>query len=191
MTDPFERREHSLENEFFFAQDQKLLEEIREKEREKAGREKLAQVTGIRRPELIDELIGGGIRAESLVALSLVPLIYVARADRIISVEERDEILKAAANEGIAPGTASHQLLTSWLERDPGTDLLEAWRHYITHLAETLNPNDFEAIKVDILHRCRRIAECSGGALETESHHAKVKSMLAHIESAMVRPASD
>ena len=191
MTDPFERREHSLENQFFFHADQKLLEQIREKELEKAGRETLARVTGIRNAEVIEELLNGGIRAESLVALSVVPLVFLAWADGVIEIAERDAILEAAIAHGMEPDSASHQVLTGWLERRPDNSLLEAWRHYIHELVNFLDPDEFENLRFDILERAKKVVHATGGILKLESVSAAQQAMLSHIESAFVAPPPD
>lgn len=191
MTDPFERREHSLENQFFYKADQELLEKIRQQEREKAGRETLARVTGIRNAEVIEELLQSGIRAESLIALSVVPLVFLAWADRVVTVEEREAILEAAGAHGMEADSASHQLLSQWLEHQPKDSLLEAWRHYIHELPGYLGPEEFENLRYDILERARKVMSASGGILQVESVSAAQQRMLAHIESAFVNSASE
>lgn len=186
MTDPFERREHSLENQFFYQADQKLLEKIRQKELEKEGRETLARVTGIRNAEVIEELLQSGISTESLVALSVVPLVFLAWADRVVTVEERDAILEAALVHGMEPDSASHQLLSQWLDRPPKESLFEAWRHYIHKLPSFLEPDEFENLRFDIVERARKVIHASGELLKVDSVSSAQKTMLAHIESAFV-----
>ena len=186
MTDPFQHREQNLENRFFYAEDQKLLEILREKEHLEEGREKLAAATGIGDAAVIQELLNQGIRAESLVALSLVPLIFVADADHDLDDKEQDAILDAAIDAGLEPDSASHELLSLWLTREPKQDLLEAWRHYISGLCQTLPKEQIAKMQEDILTRCRHVAEVSGGFLGRGGISAPEREMLGHIESAFV-----
>ena len=186
MTDSFKHREETLENRFFHKMDQELIQKIRETEEAQHGREELAKVTGIGDAEVIQELIENGIRAESLVALSLVPLIFVADADHVLEDKEIDAILDAAIDAGLEPESASHQLLLTWLEREPDPELLEAWRHYIQALVHVLPKEQIAQMQADILARCRQVAQSAGGFLGRGSISSQEKGMLSHIESAFV-----
>lgn len=186
MTDAFQHREQSLENRFFYAEDQKLIEQLREKEQAQQGREKLVKATGIGDEAVIQELLENGIRAESLVALSLVPLIFVADADHDLDDKEQDAILDAAIDAGLEPDSASHQLLSLWLTREPGPELLESWRHYIQALCHKLPKEQIAKMQADILTRCCHVAEVSGGFLGRGGISAAERKMLGHIESAFV-----
>jgi len=63
---------------------------------------KLAEASGLTDIDLVDRLVGLGIRASTLAALTLVPLIEVAWADDRMEAKERDAILAAAAATGRA-----------------------------------------------------------------------------------------
>lgn len=186
MTDPFQHREQTLENRFFYAEDQKLLQKIRDEEQAETGRQKLAKATGIDDEAVIQELLSYGIRAESLVALSLVPLIFVADADHDLDEKEQDAILDAAIDAGLEPDSASHELLALWLTREPDQELLEAWRHYIQSLCHSLPKEQIAKMQADILKRCRHVAEVSGGFLGRGGISGPEREMLGHIESAFV-----
>jgi hypothetical protein len=186
MTDSFKHREETLENRFFYKMDQELIQKIREKDEAEHGREKLAQVTGIGDAAVIQELLDNGIRPESLVALSLVPLIFVADADHVLEDKEIDAILDAAIDAGLEPESASHQLLLTWLEREPDPELLEAWRHYIQALCHILPKEQIAQMQEDILTRCRKVANAAGGFLGRGKVSSKEEEMMTHIESAFV-----
>jgi hypothetical protein len=186
MTDPFQHREQSLENRFFYQQDQKLIEQLRQHEQAEAGIEQLAAATGIHNHKVLQELLDANIRAESIVALSLIPLIFVARADKNLDEKEQDAILDAAIEEGLQPDTPSHELLTSWLLKEPDQELLEAWRHYINQLCKELPKEQIADMQQHILARCRTVAEAAGGFLGRGGISDAERKMLGHIESAFV-----
>lgn len=163
--DAFAERERSLENEFFYRVDQSLISEFRRKVEHTAGRERLAEATGIKDASLLDELMEQGIRAETLVALSLVPVIRVAFADRRMDDEEREAVLSAADSVGIQRDTASYQLLALWLERKPDERLFVAWKRYIHALSRTADTQTMEQLRTSITDRAREIARATGGFL--------------------------
>jgi hypothetical protein len=103
-----------------------LIHRLREEARTEQGRRRLGGVTGNTDQAVLDELLHAGIRTETLVALSPIPLVHVAWADPIIDADERDEILKTAEARGAGKSTASHLLLSSWLEQKPEARLSSA-----------------------------------------------------------------
>lgn len=68
---------------------------------------------------MLDKLAGLNIPSETLAAISLVPLVMVAWADGGIDQKERAAVLSAAAEEGLAKGGASYELLGEWLAERP------------------------------------------------------------------------
>ena len=186
MTDAFNRREQSLENQFFYKVDQELIRQLRAKAEAEKGRERLALVTGIGDEAMIAKLLDAGITPETLVALSFVPLIKVARADRVIEQKERRAILDAAAEAGVEPDTVCYQILTGWLEEEPDESLVQAWHDYVHHLCETLPPEEIVGIQNDILRRSREVAQAAGGLLGLGAISKAEEEGLMHIESAFV-----
>lgn len=167
--DAFAKRESSLENEFFYRVDKELIERLKNKAHELEGRERLAQVTGISDGAVITELLEEGIRAESLVAISLVPLIWVAFADRTVDAREREALLKAAETVGVTSDTASHELFSSWLERKPEEKLFEVWRHYVQAMKPITSPTLFRQLEETTCRRAHEIAKAAGGFLGIHS----------------------
>src|SRR5690242_3342880 len=74
-------RERALEDEFFRREDQRLLEHLGALRVAASTREALAKASGITDPVLLDMLVAHGIKAETVAALSFVPLLEVAWAD--------------------------------------------------------------------------------------------------------------
>lgn len=63
------------------------------REQERAARPVLAEATGVADANLVARIAGLGIRAETLAALTLVPLIEVAWADDRMDPRERGAVL--------------------------------------------------------------------------------------------------
>jgi hypothetical protein len=124
-------RGRALEEEFFRKEDQRLTAKLRELKAKEASREELSRISGIKNTAILDRLIELGIHAETLVALSIVPLAEVAWADGAIDAKEEQAILDRAAKSGVIPGSSNHDLLKSWLERRPEPRLLTAWIHMV------------------------------------------------------------
>ncbi len=163
-----------------------MIEQLRQHEQEEAGIQKLAAATGIHNHDVLQELLNANFRAESIVALSLIPLIFVARADKVVDDKEQDAILDAAIEEGLEPDTPSHELLISWLMKAPDPELLEAWRHYINQLCKELPKEKIADMQQHILERCRTVAEAAGGFLGRGGISDEERKILGHIESAFV-----
>ena len=81
-------RGRALEEEFFRKEDQRLTAKLRELKAKEASREELSRISGIRNTAILDRLVELGIHAETLVALSIVPLAEVAWADGAIDAKE-------------------------------------------------------------------------------------------------------
>ena len=90
----------TLEREFYAKEDARLLEKLRKKEKHEVLRE-LVQVED---DAFLERLIELGIGPETVLALTLVPLIAVAWADGTLDGRERDAIIKAAEEKGVSPG---------------------------------------------------------------------------------------
>ena len=158
-------RKKSLEESFFAKQNQALLERMRVKREKQAAIEALARASNIRDSEVLAKLVDLGLDAASWAALSLVPLVEVAWADGEVDARERDAILVAAAEQGIAPGTSSRELLESWLDTRPEASLFATWGAYAAELAAQLDADQRAALRAEIVERARKIAESAGGIL--------------------------
>lgn len=166
MSDDFlgDRRK-ALEDQFFAQQDQKLLEQLREREATQAAVEALRNASGVADEAVLNKLVELGIHSDTLAALALIPLVAVAWADGVVEPKERSAVLSAAAEAGVDDGDVSHQLLGSWLDARPGRELIDAWRDYIRGLCEHLDPVARAALKQELLGRARQVAEAAGGFL--------------------------
>jgi hypothetical protein len=176
-------RKKALEESFFDKENRKLLEKLRAEQRKKEAKAGLAQIAGIRDEAVLAKLVELGIEPDTWTALSLVPLVEVAWADGTLDDKERRAVLSAAEAHGVASGSASHQLLESWLRARPDARLLEAWGEYMVGVCAELEEGPRRALKADILGRARAVAEAAGGILGLINRvSAQEEAVLAELE---------
>ena len=154
-----------LADAFFAKEDARLLQQMRERARTQERRAAMREVVRVDDDALIDHLIALGLEPETVLALQLVPLAAVAWADGQIEPRERDAVLKAAAAQGVAPGSVAGQMLDRWLAHRPGAELVEAWKRHMRALWPLLSPKERDEIRASALERARSVAEAAGGFL--------------------------
>jgi len=176
-------RGRALEEEFFRKEDQRLTAKLRELKAKEASREELSRISGIRNTAILDRLVELGIHAETLVALSIVPLAEVAWADGAIDAKEEQAILDRAAKSGVTPGTTSHDLLKS----RPEPRLLTAWIHTVQGINENLTAEQIEALRAGLVERVQAVARASGGVLGMSKVSSAEAEMIRQLESAFRR----
>jgi len=150
-------RRKALEDQFFQKQDAELLRRLKQTN----ARKQLSEASGISDAAALDAISSAGIGAETLAAISLVPLVMVAWADGQLEPKERSAVLQAVAAAGLPAGSPAYVLLERWLSARPATALLDAWRGYVAALPAPVR----QSLKADILGRARGIAEAAGGFL--------------------------
>jgi hypothetical protein len=183
-------RGKSLEDEFFRREDQRLLARLSELKKAEATREALARASGISKPEVLDRLMQLGIRAETIAALSIVPLVEVAWADGTLDPRERRAILDHAGASGLAAGSTAQGLLEAWLDRRPDPGLLDAWIHMVRGIRDQLGLEEAARLKTGLLEQARAVASASGGVLGLGGKVSKAEAaMLARLEGAFAPEA--
>jgi hypothetical protein len=165
MPTPSRSHQSILIDAVFHNRDKQLVETFRERLDQLERRQQLAHVSGIRDDAFLDRLLGLGFTAESLAALGLVPLVWVAWADGEVAAKERDRIVAMAQAAGIEPHNGRFPLLEHWLKRRPTPEMVAAWRDYIGQLRETMTAEDLETLRREILDRAGEVARASGGVL--------------------------
>jgi hypothetical protein len=165
MKEMLEERRKALENVFFEKYNRELLEQMRENRQYEVDRDRLSKVCGIEDEEFLDLLLDQDIRAESLAALILVPLVVVAWADREMNREEIRVILEAAKELGIEEESQAIKLLNYWLVHPPTGKLIDAWTEYTGVLCDRLNDDDRKHFGDNILHWANQVARAAGGVL--------------------------
>ena len=177
-------RGRSLEDEFFRREDQRLMERLHELRATEATREALGKASGITKPAILEKLIELGIRAETVAALSIVPLVEVAWADGALDAKERRAVVERA---GVARDSTAGSLLEAWLDRRPDPSLLIAWTHLVQAMSEQLGPDGVARLKTGLLERARAVAAATGGLFGVGSKiSAPEAAMLAKLEAAFL-----
>ena len=165
MADKLHDRATAVENQFFARRDQELLAKLREEMGTSEVRSALSAATGIEDKEALDALIEHQIKPQTMVVVGLIPMVAVAWSDGVLESAERNAITKAAGSVGVKEGTASFELLESWLAEKPGDDLLDAWKSYTAALVETLDDSALAKIRDQVIGRAESAAEAAGGFL--------------------------
>jgi len=165
MSDPIDERGKAMESLFFKQRDQVLLERMRKEQANKEIRDQLADASGIADSGAIDAMLKIGISADSLTAVSMIPLIAVAWADWEMDGREQEAVLQAAEGAGIDKGTSSYDLLASWLKTRPGADLLDAWKGYVKSIQASMDPTASNQMKASVIGRAEMVALAAGGFL--------------------------
>jgi hypothetical protein len=175
-------RGRALEDEFFRREDQRLIKRLAELKEAETTREALAKASGISTPAVLDQLVQLGIRAETLAALSVVPLVEVAWADGELDAKERRAIVEHA---GIARESTAGALLEAWLDRRPDAKLLTAWTQTIQAMRNQLAADAGARLKTSLLEKARAVAAASGGMFGVGSKVSRAEvEMLAELEAA-------
>ncbi len=156
-------RGKALEDIFFAKESEKLRKALQEKEETKNRKEALSAASGISDDAVLEQLVALDIRSETLAALSLVPLVEVAWADGTMDDSERSAILSAAEDSGLSGESAA--LLDGWLTTQPDSQVLSAWKDYVSALTRTMDAAAKDNLKQELLSRARSVAEAAGGFL--------------------------
>jgi hypothetical protein len=163
--DPFVERRRSLEEAFFKEKDRQLLDKLRSELFALEETKQLAHVSGIVEHEVLDHLFKAGVKAETLAAVAMIPLVEVAWVDGSISAEERNAVLNAAAAEGIGANGAAYELLQAWLGERPDPNILIAWKDYVREVSRLMPREVVAELKRMMIQRTIRVAESAGGFL--------------------------
>jgi hypothetical protein len=169
---------------FFHTVEQELMQQLRERMEAERTREAIQHVTGISDEKVLNELVELGIKTETLVALSLVPCILVAWADRIVERKEREAVLKAAEGRGCVKDGPSYRLIEHWLKRRPDDEFVADWKDIVAALAQVTKPEFMSALSDDLMRRARTVAQAAGGFLGRGAVSKAEEATLADLEAA-------
>ena len=158
-------RRSALEAEFFRKQDAALIKRLREMDDAKQKKDALSAASGITDDTVLDKLMTLNISADTIAALSLVPLVMVAWADGEIDDQERTAVLAGATEAGIHQQDVCYPLLEQWLRNRPPAELLSTWKAYIGVLSPALTVEARNGLKDNLLTRAQQVAEATGGFL--------------------------
>jgi len=182
-----EERGRALENQFYEKENQEKLAAMKQKLDSQRTKDELRKASGMSDDAVLDQLVALGLRANTIAALSLVPLIQVAWADGAIQDNERTAILQGAHGKGLEEGSDGYELLQSWLKRRPGDELFAAWEAYIKSLAAQLNDEQNRLLRNQIVGFAKLVATAAGGILGFGKVSATEEKVLTRIEAAFQR----
>jgi hypothetical protein len=182
-----EDRGRALENQFFDKDNQQKLSAMKHKLDVQGTRDELRKASGMSDEAVLDKLVALGLRANTIAALSLVPLIQVAWADGKIQDNERTAILQGAHGKGLETGTPGYELLQTWLAQPPSEDLFVAWEAYIKALTSQLNEEQNRLLKNQIIGFAKMVAASAGGILGFGKVSATEDKVLHRIDAAFSR----
>lgn len=189
MTDRFlDDRRTGLEEAFFARQNEELRRRIVEAEAQDDARHALADASHIQDTGVLNRLLELGIGAETLSAMTLVPLVLVAWADGGLSDLERKAVMDAAAKEGIHPRGPGYALLQGWLRSKPGPNLMAVWKDYVQALARPLDLTARRELEHHVMDQARKVADATGGFLGLTSRVSAIESALLSELSAAFHP---
>ena len=158
-------RAHALEEAFFAKREREVLEKFREKIEHDRELGDLLQQCGIRDTAKGEALLACGIRAATVPALIMTPLVVVAWADGAMEDYEREALVRNAVKHRIKPGSEAWQLLESWLSSAPPAGLFDAWIEYAKELAAAMPVADRRAFAAEIIEMAEDIDR------EQRTHH--------------------
>lgn len=185
--DLMDERRSALEDEFFHKQNTAKIAAMKEKLTVQATKEELRKMSGMTDDAVLDKLVGLGLSGKTVAALSLVPLIAVAWADGEIQDNERDAILHGASGKGLEAGSPGHELLSSWLAKQPDESLFAAWEGYIKSLTSQLNDEQTRMLKKQVVNFAQLVAGADGGLLGLRKVSGSEQKVLARIEAAFAK----
>ncbi len=168
-------RRKALEESFFSKENEKLRRALQEKEVLKEKEHALTEVSGIEDETVLEHLVALNIGADTLTALTMVPLVQVAWADGDVDEKERAAILEAAVEVGVEKGSPSADLLNEWLKFKPDREVLKVWKEYVTALSATLPAEESKKLRSALLTLSRTVAQASGGVLGFGSKVSKAE----------------
>jgi tellurite resistance protein len=155
----------NLEAAFFAKENARLLTELRAKTEKDERRRLLRQVVRIKDEAFLDRLIALGIGPETAMALRLIPLVFVAWADGEMDTKERDAILTAAREQGLAAEDMTQQVLKDWLRHKPDARLLSLWKEYVGHIWTHFTDDEQIQMRQNLLQAAEDVANSAGGFL--------------------------
>lgn len=163
--DIFAEREQGFEEEYFLRKERELIEKLHHKLADEKARQQMEAATGIHDAEVIAALQELGFTPETVQLLHVVPLVQVAWAAGGIHEKERQMVLAAARQRGVAPGSPADLQLNEWLTKQPPPAFFDNTLRAIRIFIATLPAEQQAEARQDLVSYCTRIAEASRGFL--------------------------
>jgi len=146
------------EQEYFHRLDSQLIQEMRERAAREETHRRMAELSRIEDPRIIEALENLGYTHTTIILLELVPLIELAWSDGSISPAELNWILHFASAHGIMEGTPAWRQLESWLDHCPSAAFFEGTWHAIEAHATFLSAEERTAAREALIQACTEFA---------------------------------
>jgi len=161
--DSINRRTDKLVDLQLAAKELKLQQEFAKSLAIEGEKRELMQATQIEQLELIFRLLDAGFRSETLSALELVPIAFVAWASGSVTDSERKEVMGSLVDYGLLVNQASNDRFQAWLDTRPAHELLILWKDYTTAKLTPLSSEVRRTIGIRLLKKSTEISMASGG----------------------------
>lgn len=186
MTDGIlDSRRMALEEAFFARHNEALRQGLIAADAAQARHAALAAASGITDPAALSRFEQLGLASDTLLALTMAPLVLMAWVDGAVAPEEARAVRDSAAANGLRPESPAMGLLTGWLSTPPPAALEAAWRDYAQGLAQRMAPEARATLAAQVLAQARAVAEAEGGFLGlTGRVSGRERELLARLETA-------
>jgi hypothetical protein len=161
--DIFKDRERSLEEQYFRKHEAKLIEKLRERGKLEEIAEALAVKLQIDDPELLRRITALGVTLDTGPAFLLAPLVQIAWAEGRVTDQERETVLRIAAERGIEKTSPAYAQLVEWLRARPADELFDTAVEAIKVGLSVLTPGERADRVKRIVEACHQVAAASGG----------------------------
>jgi len=125
----------------------------------------IVQATQLEDPELLSRLMEVGFRSETLSALELVPIAFVALASGSVTDQERKVVMSSLEDFGLLVNETSNDRFQGWLKTRPDRELFLLWKDYITAKLSLVSSEFRKAIGIRLLKQASEVSMASGGLL--------------------------
>jgi len=180
------QKAQALEDAFFFQEDQRLLESLREMKALEMTTGLLAEVSGLSDSRLLLRLAQLGVTPSMAASLSILPQVAVVWADGSVDAVER-RVLMASLDHTFFFPTIDRDILEAWLSFPPPGSLVDSWEAFVRHLVFELGPEETAALARELLGQARGVAEAAGNFLGFGGISPAEKKVLDRIEGALTR----
>lgn len=184
-TNPLNKRLRALEDDFFRQVDLKLSEELRKNTVRAGKRERLSKLMSIHDEATLDELIDHGISEETVAAILLAPLVFVAWADGRVTDAERQTVIEIVSEYAQKDPAALVGVIEQWLDDRPSEELWDAWKSYIEALRERSSGTAMAMLSEKLLEHASRVAEASTSFLSFNRIAAEKQQALDQLRDAL------
>ncbi len=128
-------------------------------------RQELARATGIRDLVLLDQLMDAGFCPDSVIALQLAPIAFVAWGSGSVTNREFQRAVDAIFDSALPGKSVAIKRFRSWLKKKPGDQLYQLWKDFSSAQLNAAPPRQTKQDGQRIFDQAKTVALASGGLL--------------------------